>query len=177
MVHRADVLKDRTWALNGRTFRWLDKAKYETGGFRHVWESIRPHFEEVQATMQRVTILAGSSQSLISDSGDSEFHRQRQRKEAVSAEIKASLDLYFGGQGKEEKQMRLAVSELISAVKSKEAADQLPLEQLERRLRILHAYENVPQHNLESKDAVLQQITEVIREYDEGQSAEGEMPC
>jgi hypothetical protein len=52
---------------------WSDNAKYETGGFRHVWESIRPHFEEVQATPQRVTILAGSSQSLISDSGDSEF--------------------------------------------------------------------------------------------------------
>jgi hypothetical protein len=27
MVHRADVLKDRTWALNRRTFRWSDKAK------------------------------------------------------------------------------------------------------------------------------------------------------
>ena len=34
MVHRADVLKDRTWALNGRTFRWTDKAKYEAGGYR-----------------------------------------------------------------------------------------------------------------------------------------------
>jgi hypothetical protein len=118
--------------------------------------------------MQRITILAGSSQSLISDSGDSEFYRQRQRKEAVSAEIKASLDLYFGGQGKEEKQLRLAVSELIFAVKSKEAADQLPLEQLERGLRILHAYEKVPQRNLENKDSVLKQISEVIREYDQG---------
>jgi len=78
MVHRADVLKDRTWAVNGRTFRWSDKAKYETGGFRQVWESIRPHFEEVQATMQRVIIRAGSSQSLISDSGDFEFYHQRQ---------------------------------------------------------------------------------------------------
>ena len=59
MVHRADVLKDRTWALNGRTFRWMDKAKYEAGGYRQVWESIRAHFEEVQATMQPVIILAG----------------------------------------------------------------------------------------------------------------------
>ena len=105
--------------------------------------------------MQQVTILAGGSQSLISDSGDSEFYHQRQRKDAISAEIKACLDLYFGGQGKEEKQIRLAVSELIFAVKSKEAADQLPLEQLERGLRILHAYEKVPQHNLENKDSML----------------------
>jgi hypothetical protein len=78
MVHRADVLKDRTWALNGKTFRWSDKSKYDPGAYRQVWESIRPHFEEVQATMQRVTIRAGSSQSLISDSGDSEFYHQRQ---------------------------------------------------------------------------------------------------
>ena len=72
--------------------------------------------------------------------------------------------------------MRLAVSELIFAVKSKEAADQLPLEQLERGLRILHAYEKVPQHNLENKDSVLLQVTEVIREYDEGQWEQWEMP-
>ena len=109
MVHRADVLKDRTRTLNGRTFRWTDKAKYEAGGYRQVWESIRPHFEEVQATMQRVTILAGSSQSLLSDSGDSEFYHQRQRKEAISAESKACLDLHFDGRGKEEVQIRLAV--------------------------------------------------------------------
>jgi hypothetical protein len=84
-----------------------------------VWESIRPQFEEVQATMQRVTILAGSSQSLISDSGDSEFYHQRQRKEAISAEIKACLDLYFASRGKEEVQVRLAVSDLIWGLKSK----------------------------------------------------------
>jgi hypothetical protein len=112
------VLKDRTWAVNGRTFRWLDKTKYETGGFRQVCESIRPHFDEVQATI-RVSILAGSSQSLISDSGDSEFYHQRQRKEAVSAEIIACLDLYFAGLRKEEVQLRLAASDLIWGVKSK----------------------------------------------------------
>ena len=70
----------------------------------------------------------------------------------------------------------LVVSELIFAVKSNEAADQLPLERLERGLRILHAYEKVPQHNLDDKDSVLQQITKVIREYDEGQSEQWEMP-
>jgi len=176
MVHRADVLKDRTWALNGRTFRWSDKTKYEMGGFRQVWESIRPHFEEVQATMQRVTIVPGSSQSLISDSGDSEFYYQRQRKEAISAEIKACLDLHFAGRGKEEVQVRLAVTDLIFGVKSKEAADALPLEQLERGLRILHAYEKVPQHELNSKESVLTQMAEVIEEYDRGESEEWQVP-
>jgi hypothetical protein len=40
--------------------------------------------------MQRVTILAGSSQSLISDSGDSEFYHQRQRRMAC-ADLAADL--------------------------------------------------------------------------------------
>jgi hypothetical protein len=160
--------------VNGKTFRWSDKSKYEPGAYRQVWESIRPHFDEVQATMQRVTILAGSSQSLISDSGDSEFYQMRQRKEAISAEIKACLDLHFAGRGKEEVQVRLAVSDLIWGVKSKEAADQLPLEQLERGLRILHAYEKLPNKNLEDRAGVLEQITACIQEYDRSQSEDYE---
>ena len=39
---------------------------------------------------------------MISDSGDSQFYYQRQRKDAISAEIKACLDLHFAGRGKEE---------------------------------------------------------------------------
>ena len=45
----------------------------------------------------------------------------------------------------------------------------MSLEQLERGLRVLHASEKVPQHNLEKKDSVLKQI-ELIRECDERQS-------
>ena len=60
-------------------------------------------------------------------------------------------------------------------MKSKEAADQLPLEQLERGLRIQHAYEKVA-HNLENKDSLLKQFTEVIREHDQGQSEQWQMP-
>ena len=42
-------------------------------------------------------------------------------------------------------------------------------------MRILHAYEKVPQHNLENKDSVLQEMTEVIQEYDHGQAEQWEM--
>lgn len=34
----------------------------------------------------------------------------------------------------------------------------------------------MPLDHLENKDSVLQQITEVIREYDQGQSEDWEMP-
>ena len=175
MVHRADVLKDRTWMLNGKVLRWSDKASYERGGFRQVWESIKPHFLEVQE-MARVQSIPGSSAALVNQSGDSEFYAKRQRREVMSAEIKGCLDLHFAGQGKEDKQVRIAVSELIFGVKSKEAADALPLEKLERGLRILHAYEKIPTHDMTSRDTVLVQMHDCIAEYDRGESEEWELP-
>lgn len=175
MVHRADVLKDRTWMLNGHVLRWSDKSKYERGGYRQVWESIKPHFLEVQE-MARVQSIPGSSAALVNRSGDSEFYAERQRKDVLSAEIKACLDLHFAGQGKEDKQVRIAVSELIFGVKSKEAADALPVDQLERGLRILHAYEKIGAHDMTSKDTVLIQMHDCIAEYDRGESEEWELP-
>lgn len=177
MVHVGRILKDRTWAVNGKVFRWPDRDGYKPGDFKFVWKDLEPHFAAVQKTMTRLTLdTFASSAEIIPVNGDGQFYQERMRKDAISAEIKACLDLYFAGRGKEEVQVRLAVTELIFGVKSKEAADMLPLDQLERGLRILKAYEKFPQHNLDSRDSVLTQITEAIREHDNGQSEEWEMP-
>jgi hypothetical protein len=175
MVHRADVLKDRTWMLNGKVLRWSDKSSYERGGFRQVWESIRPHYNEVQE-MARVQSIPGSSAALVNSNGDSQFYAERERRAALGAEIKGCLDMCFGGQGKEDKQVRLAVRELIFGLKSEEASAQLPTDQLERGLRILHAYEKLAIHDVTSKDTVLIQMHDCIAEYDRGESEEWETP-
>ena len=92
IVHRVDVLKDRTWALNGKVFRWSDKPGYQKGGYRTVWESLKKHHDEVQATMALVTIRPGSSADMIDGNGNGEYYAARQRKEALSAEIKCCMD-------------------------------------------------------------------------------------
>lgn len=179
MVHRADVIKDRTWAVNGRVFRWSDKPRYEKGGYKQVWDSILPHFSLVQKTMAMVKIDSGSTVDIINDDGDGEFYRRRQRKETLSAEIKATLDLFFGGRKDEDIKIRLAVNELIFGVKSREAAEQLGLDKLERGLRILHGFEKCvapPVGMPDSRDAVLIQLTECIKEYDKGESEDWDMP-
>jgi hypothetical protein len=177
MVHRALVTKDRSWALNGKVFRWPDRDGYKPGDFKYVWQSLQPHFAAVQLTKGFAMLDAtATSAILIDDDGNSEFYANRQRKESMSAEIKACLDLSFGGRGAEEVKIRLAVTDLIFGVKSKEAADALPLDQLERGLRILHAYENFPKHSMDSKEAVLSQIAEAIVEYDHGQSEQWDIP-
>jgi hypothetical protein len=165
MVHRADVLKDRTWMLNGHVLRWSDKSSYEKAGFAQVWTSLRPHWQEVQATMAQPAIIPGSSDGLLNHSGESEWYAARERKTAISAEIKAVLDLYFGGRAKEDIQMRITVSDAIFGVKSKEAADQLSIKALERGLRILQAFHKYPDKT--DKNAV-QKIAEAIHEYDSG---------
>jgi hypothetical protein len=175
MVHRADVLKDRTWQLNGHVLRWSDKASYEKGGYGQVWSYLKPHFSEVQATMARPTIISGSSEGLLVQSDQSEYYAARERKGAISAEIKACLDLSFGGRAKDDLQVRLAVSEMIFGVKTKEAADTLRVADLERGLRILHSYENIPNKNLNSSKDILEQIVGCIAEYDRGE-CEMELP-
>jgi hypothetical protein len=129
MVHRADVLKDRTWALNGKVIRWSDKSGYSKGGYRTVWDSLQPHFRAVQATMAHVQIETGhSSQSLISEDGNSEYYVQRQRRDVLVAELSATLDLLWGGQGKEEKRLRKLVGEAIFGVLTQDAWEKMSLE-------------------------------------------------
>jgi hypothetical protein len=177
MNHVAYVLKDRTWALNGATFKWSDKVGYKPGGYAQVWQSLKPHFIAVQETMGQVTLdTAATSEAMINYDSNGEYYRARERKDAISAEIKACFDLSFGGRGKDDIQVRLAVTDLIFGVKSKEAADTLPLEQLERGLRILHAYEKLATHDMTSKDTVLIQIHDCIAEYDRGESEEWQVP-
>jgi len=177
MVHRALITKDRSWALNGKTFRWPDRDGYKAGDFKYVWQSLQPHFEAVQLTKGYATLdTIATSGALIDDDGNSEFYANRQKRETFCAEIKACLDLHFAGQGREEKQVRIAISELIFGVKSKEAADTLPLEQLERGLRILHAYEKLATHDMTDKAAVLVQMHDCIAEYDRGESEEWDIP-
>jgi hypothetical protein len=182
MVHRVDVLKDRTWALNGKTLRWSDKAKYEKGGYRTVWDSIKPHFDEVQQTMGIVTIKAGSSADLISEDGNSEYYQLKQRRNVLTAELHATMDLLWGGQAKEAKELRIRVFEHIFGFRSKEAADAANLETIERGVRILQAFEKRCKKEEfksvlgSSPDNILSHLDIDIREYDEGKAEESDLP-
>jgi hypothetical protein len=185
MVHRVDVLKDRTWALNGKVLRWADKAGYTKGGYRSVWESVRPHFLEVQATMAHVKIETGTSSScLISDEGNSEYYERKKRRDILAAELHAAMELLWGGTGKAEKQMRLRVFEHVFGFRSKEAADEASLETIERGVRIIQAFERrIAREKAANSDIlakgeleVLAQLDIDIREYDEGKAEEHDLP-
>ena len=182
MVHRVDVLKDRTWALNGAVIRWSDKPRYEKGsGYRQVWQSIKPHYDRVQQTMARVTLNPGeSSGALFNSEGKSDWYEKNQRKEVLSAELHATMDSLWGGTAVAAKQMRMKVFEHIFGFKSKEATDATSMDKIERGVRILQAFERRCKANDKllagSELDILAHLDIDIREFDEGTAEEAELP-
>lgn len=185
MVHRVDVLKDRTWALNGKVIRWSDKPQYQAGGYKTVWESIKPHFDRVQQTMAVVKIETGqSSADLISSDGNSEFYEKRKRRDILAAELHAAMELLWGGTAKAEKQMRMRVFEHIFGFRSKEAADEASLSVIERGVRILQAFEKRCKREKEAGSdilakgelEILAQLDIDIQEFDQGQAEDLDLP-
>lgn len=179
MIHRVDVLKDRTWALNGKVIRWSDKGSYQKRGYATVWDSVLPHYREVQATMALVKIETGaSSQSLISDDGNSEYYQQRQRRDVLVAELSATLDILWGGQGKEEKRMRRLVGEAIFGALTQEAWEKMSLEKIERGTHIVQAFrkrsaaDGLP----ETEAGTLNALQLDIDAHDQGTAEKSDLP-
>jgi putative phage-type endonuclease len=115
-------------------------------------------------------VLVQLGAAAVSLPEDKQPPEARQRR--ILAEVKASLDFYFGGKLKHDLQVRTAACDLVFDVKSQAALDVLSFPQLERGLRILRAYEKFPKHDLSSPAAVLTQLCEAIAEHDRGASEE-----
>jgi hypothetical protein len=179
MVHRVDVLKDRTWALNGAVIRWSDKPKYEKGGYRQVWQSLKPHFDKVQQTMTRAIIQPGaSSEDLFNVEGNSEYYQLRKRRETLADELEATINLLWGGQGAAEKRMRLLVADNVFGVKTRTAWEQLEIDKVERGVRIMQAFEKrVAREQMPTTEVgILNALQIDIDEFDQGIAEQEEMP-
>jgi len=185
VVHRGEVTKDRTWALNGKVFRWPDRDSYEVGDYKYVWTSLKPHFEAVQKTMAFVTLdTVASSAEVIGDDGNSEYYERKQRKDVLSAELHSAMELLFGGQSQDARRLRMLVFEHVFGFRSKEAADQAPLDKIERGVRIIQLFEKRVKLEQQAgidilkkgEKEILAHLDIDIREFDEGKAEEQELP-
>jgi AAA domain len=141
MIHRADVLKDRTWALNGRIFRWGDKPRYEPGGYRAVWADLKPHFDYVQQTVEQVKLEEGSSVEVIGEDGRGEYYRQQRLKQSCLEDWDATMELLFPGSAALMKRNRAIVGETITGVRSRTKFEQFRVSELEHCVKVLFALE------------------------------------
>jgi hypothetical protein len=127
-----------------------------------------------------VTLGSGSSSDLISEDGNSEFYQNRQRRDVLVAELHATMELLWGGQGKEEKKIRLKIFEHIFGFRSKEAADAASLTVIERGVKILQAFEARSKREpivMEGGELNLLANLDIdIAEFDNGTAEELELP-
>jgi|ERR1041385_2820943 hypothetical protein len=141
MLHRVDVLKDRTWALNGKVFRWSDKPGYQKGGYRDVWQSLKPHWDAVQATAHVQIQTNTSSAALIASSGDSAYAARVKRVQITLEEFWETLATIWPGQDAGSKELRRIVVETVFGTRSRTAVESKALEELEWGLKILQRFE------------------------------------
>lgn len=161
MIHRADILKDRTWSLNGRIFRWGDKPRYEPGGYRAVWADLKPHFDFVQQTGSQVTLASGSSEESIADDGRGDYYHRQQQKQILVEEWEASMEIMFPGNTGAMKKARMLVGEAVTGVRSFTKFQSFPVEQIENSLRILTALESRLKETVPSSDEKLLELVQV----------------
>lgn len=141
MIHRADVLKDRTWALNGRVLRWGDKPSYKPGGYSAVWEDLKPYFEAVQQTGEHSQLQEGSSEDAIQDDGRGDYYHRSRMKQACIEDWDATMELIFPGSTAAMKHARAVVGEAITGVRSRTRLEAYAVDQLQQCVGILMCLE------------------------------------
>lgn len=180
LTHCGYVLKDRTAESNGFTFRWSDKAGYKPGGYRDVWNSFKAHFAALQETEDIKLATGVSSESLIDRNGDSEWYARKQKLEVLRAELKATLELLFGGQTKEAKRLRMLVTEKLFGFLSQEGADSVSIDKIERGVRIIQAFQERARTDAkvlsESETEVLAELDKDIAAHDQAEAEEESIP-
>jgi hypothetical protein len=149
MIHRADVLKDRTWATNGLVMRWPDRGSYRPGGYRTVWNDIKPYFDAVQQTQEHSQLEEGTSEEAIQDDGRGDYYHRSRMKQACLEDWDAGMEMMFPGSAALMKRNRALVGEAISGVRSRTRLEQYDVSQLQQCVGILMALE----HRLKAEPA------------------------
>ena len=140
-IHLVHVLKDRTRALQGRTFAYRDLNAYKPGDWKKVFRDFLPHFAFLNTGGVQRALEPASSEELFDEDGLGAAHRRRQSKAVALEEIESSLVLLWPGQDARSKRIKLLVLEALFGMRSWTAIQSLPLEKVERGVALLQRFE------------------------------------
>ena len=155
-LHRAHILKDRSWALNGKEVDFADKDGYTKGDWKNVYQAFAPHFQVLNIGGRQQSAPTSTSDGLFGPDGSSEYYRRERQKRIALEEIETTMVLLWPGQDQKSKRLKLLVVEAVFGTRSWEAVQQQSVEQIERGLRALRELES------SQKDAQLTDEAAVI---------------
>jgi hypothetical protein len=142
-LHRAHILKDRSWALNGKSVDFPDKDGYEKGDWQKVFGAFSPHFAFFNIGGRQQCAPTSTSDELFGPDGSSEYYRREKQKRIALEEIENTMVLLWPGQDQKAKRIKLLVIETLFSTRSWEAVQQQSIERLEQGLKALRELESV----------------------------------
>lgn len=154
-LHRAYILKDRSWVLNGKTVDFPDKDGYGRGDWKKVYQAFAPHFEVLNIGGQQQAAPTSTSDGMFGPDGSSEYYRRERQKRIALEEIENTLVLLWPGQDQKSKRIKLLVIEALFGTRSWEAVQQQTIEQMELGLRALRELESVQSTAQFSEEAAI----------------------
>jgi hypothetical protein len=155
-LHRAYILKDRSWALNGKEIDFADKDGYCKGDWKNVYQAFAPHFEVLNIGGRQQAAPTSTSDGLFDPDGSTEYYRRERQKRIALEEIENTMVLMWPGLDQKSKRLKLLVVETVFGTRSWEAVQQQSVEQIENGLKVLRETELV------QKDTQLTEETEVL---------------
>jgi hypothetical protein len=125
-IHVALVKKCRVRALNGKMFSWPDVADYKVGDYKKVGECFIPYLEGLNIGGEHNAFDASrNSQSLVTDAGQRDFFKQKQRREIAAEEIKNSLSIVWTAATGKDAGIKLEVIDALFETTSWSKVEQL----------------------------------------------------
>lgn len=140
-LHAVHILKDRTRALQGRTFAYRDLSPREPvgGAWKRVFRDFLPHFAFLNLAATQCALEPASSEALFEE--DEAPTESGQNRAIALEEIESTLVLLWPGQDARSRRLKLVVLDALLGVRSWTAMQALPLAQLERGAGALRAFE------------------------------------
>jgi hypothetical protein len=169
-LHRAHILKDRSWALNGKAVDFPDKDGYEKGDWQEVFEAFSPHFAFFNIGGRQQCAPTSTSDELFGPDGSSEYYRREKQKRIALEEIESTMVLLWPGQDQKSKRLKLLVIQALFGTRSWEAVQQRSIVQLELGLKTLHELEaGQAGVQVSDEEAVVEHVRGLIKKIDSKQ--------
>lgn len=140
-IHRLHVLKDRARGLNGKMFEFKDINDYKAGGWKPVFDALKPHFAAMNIGGAHAGITERTSANLFDGQGDSAFQRRARRVQITLEEIQGTLVKLWPGQDAKSKSLKQLAIETLFATRSWTAVEGKSLEALEAAMDTFKLFE------------------------------------
>jgi len=146
LIHKCVVLKDRTWAINGREFEWHDRAAYKKGDWKLVYSKFDACLKFDIGGPHQAIDTSRTSEEMFDDQGRGDWSRREREKKISLEEIEGTLVKLWPGSDAKSKQIKASVIEALFRTRSWTKVESMALEDVNAGLRILREYESQQQN-------------------------------